>query len=152
MVQIIKRDEVEQFVGHQSEPSAWFMVTQEQINQFADCTLDQQFIHVDPLAAKEGPFGTTIAHGFLTLSMLTHFAESFSIIIEGAHTLLNYGFDKVRFLTPVKVDSRVRASAIFADIEEKNPGQFVVKMKITVEIDGETKPALIAEWITLQML
>jgi acyl dehydratase len=152
MVQIIKRDEVADFVGHESDPSEWFTVTQEQINQFADCTLDQQFIHVDPLAAKDGPFGTTIVHGFLTLSMLTHFAGSFSMIIEGAHTLVNYGFDKVRFLTPVKVDSRVRARATFAAIDEKNPGQFVVRMNITVEIEGEGKPALVAEWITMQML
>jgi acyl dehydratase len=152
MVQIIKRDEVEQFVGHQSEPSEWFTVTQEQINQFAECTLDQQFIHVDPVAAKEGPFGTTIAHGFLTLSMLSHFAEGFSMIIDSAHTFVNYGFDKVRFLTPVKVDSRVRASAVFSEITEKNPGQFVVRMQVTVEIEGEDKPALIAEWITMQML
>lgn len=152
MAQIIKRDAVAQFVGHQSQPSAWFTVTQDQIDQFADCTLDQQFIHVDPVAAKAGPFGTPIAHGFLTLSMLTHFAKGFSMVIEGAHTLVNYGFDKVRFLTPVKVDSRIRARATFAAIDEKNPGQFVVRMQVTVEIEGEEKPALVAEWITMQML
>ncbi|WP_101760102.1 MaoC family dehydratase [Oceanicoccus sp. KOV_DT_Chl] len=152
MAQIIKRDEVSNYVGFSSEPSEWFTVTQDQINQFADCTLDQQFIHVDPVAAKEGPFGDTIAHGFLTLSMLTHFAKGFSMVIEGAHTLVNYGFDKVRFLTPVKVNSRVRGRATFAAIEEKNPGQFLLRLQVTVEIEGEDKPALIAEWITMQML
>ena len=152
MVKTIKQDGIAAFVGHQSEPSEWFVVTQDQINQFADCTLDQQFIHVDPVAAKDGPFGTPIAHGFLTLSMLTHFADGFSVVIEGARTLVNYGFDKVRFLTPVKVNSRVRGRATFLAIDEKSSGQYIIRMNVTVEIEGEDKPALIAEWITMQML
>ncbi|WP_200821133.1 MaoC family dehydratase [Oceanicoccus sp. KOV_DT_Chl] len=151
-VRIIKRDEIADIVGHQSKASEWFTVTQHQINQFADCTLDRQFIHVDPEEAKNGPFGTTIAHGFLTLSMLTHFISFFSIVIDGVHTQVNYGFDKIRFLTPVKVDSRVRAHATYTAIEEKTPGQFILHMHVTVEIEGEVKPALIAEWITMQML
>ena len=152
MVQLVKPDEVDQFIGQPAQPSPWFTVTQDQINQFADCTHDHQFIHVDPEAARNGPFGTTIAHGFLTLSMLSHFAESFSLALEGAHTFVNYGFDKVRFLTPVKVGSRIRANATFLGIEEKNPGQFVLRTQIAVDIEGEEKPALVAEWITLQIL
>ena len=152
MVQIIKREEVQQHIGQQTGTSDWFTVTQDQINQFADCTLDQQFIHVDPEAAKSGPFGVPIAHGFLTLSMLTHMATGFSLVIDGAHTFINYGFDKVRFLTPVKVDQRIRGQATIASIEEKNPDQFLLKMQISVEIEGEEKPALIAEWLTMQVL
>lgn len=151
MVKVISKEEASNFSGYQAEPTDWHNVTQDQINQFADCTLDHQFIHVDPEAAKNGPFGTTIAHGFLSLSMLSHFAESYSLLIDGAHTFINYGFDKVRFLTPVKVDGNIRAVANVVDITEKKPGQFVVKTQVTVEIEGETKPALVAEWISMQI-
>ena len=151
-MKVIKKDEVAACVGYQSEPSDWFTVTQEQINQFADCTLDHQFIHVDPEKAKDTPFGSTIAHGFLSLSMLSHFAGSFSIVIEGVFMGVNYGFDKVRFLAPVKVDSRIRAFAKIISIDEKKPGQFLVKYDVTVEIEGEEKPALRAEWLAMQMV
>ena len=152
MVQVVKQDEIDQFIDVEAEPTSWFTVSQEQINQFADCTHDHQFIHVDPEAAKEGPFGTTIAHGFLTLSMLSHFAQDYSLIIDGAHTFINYGFDKVRFLSPVKVDSRIRVNARFLSIVEKKPGQFVITTLVSVEIEGEEKPALVAEWISMQMV
>ncbi len=151
MTQVIKADAIAEYQGYTAEPTHWHTVTQEQINQFADCTLDHQFIHVDPEAAKKGPFGTTIAHGFLSLSMLSHFAESYGTVIDGAHTFINYGFDKIRFLTPVKVDSKIRANATIVSIEEKNPGQFVVKTSIAIEIEGEAKPALVAEWVTMQI-
>ena len=151
MIKVIKADAIAQYIGYQAEPTHWHSVTQEQINQFADCTLDHQFIHVDPEAAKSGPFGTTIAHGFLSLSMLSHFAETYGVVIDGAHTFINYGFDKIRFLTPVKVDTKIRANATVVSIEEKNPGQFVVKTSIAIEIEGEDKPALVAEWVTMQI-
>lgn len=130
----------------------WFEVKQEQINQFADCTLDHQFIHVDPEAAAKSPFGSTIAHGFLSLSMLSHFAESFGIMINGVYMGVNYGFDKVRFIAPVKVNSRIRASAVMVAAIEKKPGQFMITTEVTVEIEGSDKPALKAEWITMQMV
>lgn len=152
MTTLINRNDVANYIGHTSEPSPWHTVTQEQINQFADCTLDHQFIHVDPERAAETPFGTTIAHGFLTLSMLSHFSESFNILIEGVVMGLNSGFDKVRFLAPVKVDSRIRAVPKILSIEEKKPGQFRFSIEVTVEIEGENKPALVAEWITVQMV
>ena len=152
MVKIIKRDEVESYNGYQAEPSEWFTVTQEQINQFADCTHDHQFIHVDPEKAKATPFGTTIAHGFLSLSMLSHFAEQFNVVIDGLTMAINYGFDKVRFIAPVKVGKRIRAHATVAELVEKNPGQFQMKVVVTVEIEGEDKPALMAEWITQQFV
>lgn len=148
----IKRNEVSQYAGHESEPTDWFEVKQEQINQFADCTLDHQFIHIDPAKAKETPFGTTIAHGFLSLSMLSHFSEQFGLVIEGTYMGVNYGFDSVRFISPVKVNSRIRAHAKVIEIIEKNPGQFMSKTEVTVEIEGEDKPALKAVWIGMQMV
>lgn len=148
----IKRDEVSQYAGYESAPTDWFEVKQDQINQFADCTLDHQFIHIDPDKAKETPFGTTIAHGFLSLSMLSHFSEQFGLVIEGTYMGVNYGFDSVRFISPVKVNSRIRAHAKTLEIIEKNPGQFMSKTEVTVEIEGEDKPALKAVWIGMQMV
>jgi acyl dehydratase len=148
----IKRDEVSNYAGYEGEPTDWFEVKQEQINQFADCTLDHQFIHIDPAKAKETPFGTTIAHGFLSLSMLSHFSEQFGLVIEGVYMGVNYGFDSVRFISPVKVNSRIRAHAKVIEIIEKNPGQFMSKTEVTVEIEGEDKPALKAVWIGMQMV
>lgn len=148
----INKAEIAEVQGFQSEPTPWHQVDQAQINQFADCTLDQQFIHIDPERASKTPFGSTIAHGFLTLSMLSHFAEDFSLAIAGAYMGVNYGFDKVRFLSPVKVGARVRAHATLLSLEEKNPGQFMSKTEVTIEIEGEEKPALKAVWIGMQMV
>jgi len=151
-MKIISREEIANCVGEQLDTTDWFTVTQDQINQFADCTLDQQFIHVDPEKAKETPFGSTIAHGFLSLSMLSHFAETFSVVVEGVYMGVNYGFDKVRFIAPVKVDSRIRCHAKVLAAVEKNPGQFMITTEVIVEIEGGDKPALKAEWIGMQMV
>jgi len=151
-MQQVTREELQNHVGKAAQPTDWFTVTQEQINQFADCTLDHQFIHVDPEKAKETPFGSTIAHGFLSLSMLSHFAESFSLVIEGVYMGVNYGFDKVRFISPVKVDSRIRCHAKVIDAIEKKPGQFMITTSVEVEIEGSDKPALKADWIGMQMV
>ncbi|NIB41715.1 MaoC family dehydratase [Pseudomaricurvus alkylphenolicus] len=148
----IKKEEIENYIGYEAEPTPWHTVTQDQIDQFAECTLDRQYIHVDPEKAKGSPFGSTIAHGFLTLSMLSHFAASYSILIEDMVMAVNSGFDKIRFLAPVKVDSRIRGRAKFVDIQENAPGQFRIKTEVSVEIEGEDKPALIAEWITVQII
>jgi len=148
----IKRNEIQDYIGFEAEPTEWHKVTQEQINQFADCTLDHQFIHVDPEAAKKTPFGTTIAHGFLSLSMLSHFAESFTTVIDGFYMGINSGFDKVRFINPVAVNSKIRALAKVLEIEETKPGQFRTKTQVTLEIEGVEKPALVAEWIGIQMV
>ncbi len=152
MVKIIKKEDIDSCKGYEAEPTPWHTVTQDQINQFADCTLDHQFIHVDPEKAKETDFGSTIAHGFLTLSLLSHFAESFFVVIEGYYMGVNAGFDKVRFITPVKVNSRIRARTKVIDFEEKKPGQYRLVTEVTIEIEGEEKPALVAEWITRQMV
>jgi acyl dehydratase len=151
-MQHIDRQDLQSHVGSASKATDWFTVTQEQINQFADCTLDHQFIHTDPEAASKTTFGSTIAHGFLSLSMLSHFAESFGTIIDGVYMGVNYGFDKIRFISPVKVNSKIRATATLIKAVEKKPGQFMLTTDITIEIEGIDKPALKAQWITMQMV
>ncbi|MCP4309227.1 MAG: MaoC family dehydratase [bacterium] len=127
----------------------WLQIDQDRVNAFADATLDHQFIHVDPEMAAATPFGGTIAHGFLTLSLLPFFLETASPQIEGTVMAINYGSDKVRFLQPVKVGSRVRARTTLVAAEEKRPGQWLVKQAITIDIEGEQKPALVAEMLML---
>jgi acyl dehydratase len=139
-------------IGEDEGVGEWFQVTQAQIDQFADVTHDHQFIHVDPVRAKDTPFGTTIAHGFLTLSMLTHLSAGASSgppdpgKYAGMLTGINYGFNRVRFISPVKVGSRIRARAVTANAELKGDAVELTR-NITVEIEGEEKPALAAEWV-----
>ncbi|HEY8568650.1 MaoC family dehydratase [Microbulbifer sp.] len=139
-------------IGSETLATDWFQIDQARINAFADCTLDHQFIHVDPEAAAKSPFGSTIAHGFLSLSLLSYFAEQLEVVMEGVKMGVNYGLDKVRFISPVKVDQRVRARAKLLDVLEKKPGQFQLKLEVTVEIEGQDKPALIAEWLVMQFV
>jgi len=141
--------ELTELVGYQAQPTPWFEVTQQQINQFAETTLDHQFIHVDPIKAAATPFGGTIAHGMLTLSMMAHFAESFAVRVADTVMGLNYGFDKVRFLTPVKVGARIRAHGTLSDVSEKAPGQYLLTYSVKVEIEGQESPALAANWLAL---
>ena len=152
MMKTIAKEDIQSAIGYQGEPSSWFEIDQSQIDGFADATLDHQFIHVNPEQAKKTPFGGTIAHGLLSLSLLPHFAEHFAIKIEGAEIVLNYGFDKVRFISPVRVGSEVRALSRIVDVYEKNPGQVIIKFDVTIEIKGEEKPALVAEWLIMQVL
>ena len=129
--------------------SEWFEVSQERINQFAEATGDHQFIHVNPEMAKMTPFGTTIAHGFLTLSLIPVLRQTSDCPRpEGVKMGVNYGGNRVRFLTPVKSGKRVRAHFKLISLEEKRPGQWQETMESTIEIEGEDKPALIAEWIS----
>jgi acyl dehydratase len=139
--------------GKEQGTGDWFMVDQKLIDQFADVTHDHQFIHVDPERAKGTPFGTTIAHGFLTLSMLTHLGASANPEnpdprrFEGMVMGINYGFDKVRFISPVKVGSRIRVQSLLSKVELK--GNAIQQTRtMTVEIEGEAKPALVADWLT----
>ena len=138
-------------IGTETGISEWHAVTQQQIQQFADTTGDHQFIHLDAeRAARETPFGGTIAHGYLTLSMLSMLgAEAGNVQLEGTRMTINYGLDKVRFLNPVRTGSRIRARFVLLSIEEKNPGQWLLKNQATVEIDGQDKPAMIAESLSL---
>ena len=139
--------------GTEKGTGEWMEITQDLIDQFADVTQDHQFIHVDPEKAKATPFGTTIAHGFLTLSLLTHLGKGTNdpnvdpARFEGMVMGVNYGFDKVRFVSPVKVGSRIRAHAVLSKVELK--GNAVQQTRtFTVEIEGEERPALVADWIT----
>jgi acyl dehydratase len=136
-------------VGTKFEPSEWIEIDQERINAFADCTEDHQFIHVDQEKAAQTPFGGTIAHGFLTLSLLSKMIEGNGVVPEGTVMGLNYGFDKVRFLAPVPAGKRVRAHVEVVSVDEKPGGRFLVKQAISVEIEGEETPALVAEWLSM---
>ncbi len=140
--------------GSEEGVGDWFEVTQDRIDQFADATLDHQFIHVDPEAAKNTPFGGTIAHGFLTLSLLVHLDSSIPKDrkgFEGVVMGVNYGLDKVRFISPVPVGSKVRARSEITSVELKGADAIQTKRTMTVEIDGNDKPAVVAEWLTRVM-
>ena len=150
-IKVVPKDQMVEQIGTKLEPGAWVTLEQERINTFADCTEDHQFIHIDEEKAAQTPFGGTIAHGFLTLSMLSYFAETFSLVVEGIYMGVNKGFDKVRFVAPVPVGSSIRCHATILDITEKRPGQFDFKIEVTVEIEGGDKPALVAEWLSVQM-
>ena len=131
--------------------SEWFLIDQQRVNDFADVTIDHQFIHVDEAAAAAGPFGGTIVHGFLTLSLLVHLAEKIVTRLDNLVMGINYGFDKIRFLAPVPVGSEVRAHIKIADVTERSPGQFLFVHDVTIEIRDQDKPALIAQWLSLQI-
>lgn len=130
--------------------SDWFTVDQARVNAFADITLDHQFIHVDPERAKaETPFGGPIAHGFLTLSMLSHFAAQCLPAFPDKAIGINYGFDKVRFLSPVPVGARIRGKFTLASADPRKPGQIQLAHDVEVEIENAPAPALAARWLSL---
>lgn len=134
------------FVGRELGTSSWVVVDQSRIDQFANCTGDRQWIHVDvERARREGPFGGPIAHGYLSLSLVAAMLIEIGIIPEDAATGLNYGLDKVRFLTPVKVGARVRARAALISAQPQDGGRLLLKLECKLEIEGEAKPAVIAE-------
>jgi acyl dehydratase len=139
-------------VGAELGVSDWFTIDQERVNRFADVTLDHQFVHVDVERARATPFGGTIAHGFLTLSLLVHLCLPFIPMLVNRTLLVNYGFDKVRFAAPVKVGKRIRARAVLGDVSERKPGNVIMRFDVTVEIEGEDKPALVAEWLSLHVV
>lgn len=142
-------DEIRSRIGQEMGVSAWILIDQARIDAFAEATLDRQFIHVDPGAAGQTPFGGTIAHGFLTLSLLSRMAADAISVPEGLKMAVNYGFDRVRFLAPVRSGKRVRGRFTLDSAEEKAPGQWLMRHRVTVEIEGEEKPALTAEWLGL---
>lgn len=148
-MKVVPVDQLADYVGKDIGESDWFTVDQDRINAFAEATNDHQFIHVDPEAAKMTPWGTTIAHGFLTLSLIPYLTAAAGIIPEGLVMAINYGSDKVRFLEPVKVGSDVRAKIHLAEVTPKGPGRFLFKTNVTIEIKGSDKPALVAETLSL---
>ena len=141
---------VGQFVGQELGVSDWLPIEQERINEFADCTGDHQWIHVDVERAKrESPLGTTIAHGYLTLSLLATMQMELNLVPEGVSQALNYGLDRVRFIAPVKAGARIRNRVVLLAVEPQDKGRFLLKFQNTVEIENERKPALIAETLVL---
>ena len=142
------RERLFELVGEELGTSAWFQVGQDRIDLFAEVTEDRQFIHVAPVRAAESPFGGTIAHGMLTLSMIVHLCEAFVPAVEGVRMVVNYGFDRVRFAAPVRSGRRIRAVVRLLDAKERS-GQILVKVKVTIQVEDETKPALVAEWLSM---
>ncbi len=138
------------FVGHGFGVSDWVTVDQNRINQFALCTGDQQWIHVDvDRARREGPFGEPVAHGYLSLSLIAAMVMELGVIPADAATGLNYGLDKVRFVAPVKAGARVRARANLVAAERQNHGRMLLKLQCTLEIEGDARPALVAELLCM---
>ncbi|MGJ4889283.1 MaoC family dehydratase [Bradyrhizobium sp. HKCCYLRH3099] len=136
-------------VGQEIGVSSWHVLDQKRIDTYADVIEDHQFIHVDPEAAKATPFGTTIAHGFLTMSLLSVMSYEVMPAIEGTAMGVNYGFDKLRFISPVKSGKRVRGRFVLSEATLRKPKELQSRTNVTVEIEGEDKPALVADWIGL---
>jgi acyl dehydratase len=137
-------------VGHEVGVSSWHLVDQGRINLYADVIDDHQFIHIDPeRAKKETPFGSTVAHGFLTMSLMSIMSYEVMPVIEGTTMGVNYGFDRLRFISPVRAGSRVRGRFVLAEAKLRKPTELQSRTNVTVEIEGEEKPALVADWIGL---
>lgn len=149
MSNTITAEDLPGLAGTRLSPSPWLAITQERVNEFASATNDHQFIHVDPEKAAATPFGGTIAHGFLTLSLLSHLNEQALPVPDTTAMVINYGSDKVRYLAPVRVGKRIRSHQTVVDVEEKKPGQYLLKTEVSVEIEGEDKPALVAEILSM---
>ena len=148
-MQVVSKDELLTMVGTNLGTSEWFTIDQDRINAFADITIDHQFIHVDEEQAAKTPLGGTIAHGYLTLSLLPGLTAGLTPVPENLSMMFNYGLDRLRFITPVRSGSRVRAHAKLVAVTDKGPGQMLIKTEVTVEIEGEDKPALVAETLTM---
>ena len=142
-------DEIRGRIGSEVGISSWLTIDQARIDAFADATEDRQFIHVDPATAAGTPFGGTIAHGFLSLSMLSRMAAEAMLVPECIRMAVNYGLDRVRFIAPVKSGQRIRGRFVLDSIDEKAPGQLLLRHTVTVEIEGVDKPALTAQWLGL---
>lgn len=149
MIEVLPLDKITEKVGQELGVTDWLQVDQERINQFAECTGDHQWIHVDEEKAKAGPFGTTIAHGYLTISLIPQFSGNFGVVPEGTMMAINYGANKVRLLNPVTVGSKIRDRISLGEVTEKSGGRILVSNTHTIEIDGQEKPALVAEMLTM---
>ncbi len=152
MATIVKLAELPGMVGRELEPSEWLEISQERVNEFASATNDHQFIHVDPERATQTSFGGPIAHGYLALSLLSFFREQSGIEPEGTVMAINYGSDKVRYLAPVRVGKRIRSLSKILEVTEKRPNEWLIKTNVTIEIEDEETPALIAEILGLYLV
>lgn len=148
-MEAVPLEKLKEMVGQEIGQSDWIEIKQDRINQFADCTEDHQWIHVNEDMAKKGPFGTTIAHGYLTLSLLSRLSTGNRVIPQGIKMAINYGLNKVRFLTPVKVGSKIRNTATLKEVTEKGGGRILMCYENTIEIEGEEKPAMVAESLAM---
>jgi len=148
-VQVLPLDKIKELVGKELGVTDWFQMDQNRINTFAECTLDDQWIHVDEEAAQKGPFGKTIAHGYLTVSLLSYFAADYAILPEGTTAAINYGMNKLRLINPVNSDAKIRDRIVLTDVADKSGGRILVTTTHTVEIKGVEKPACIAEVLTM---
>ena len=145
----ITLDAYKKLVGQEIGVSRWFEIKQERINQFADVTEDHQFIHVDPERAKQTPFGGTVAHGFLTVSLLAPMAFDAQPMIRHTAMVVNYGFDRIRLIAPVPAGSRIRGHFVLKEVMDRGPKEIMARTEVTVEIEGGAKPALVADWLGL---
>ena len=145
----VPKVELSSYIDKPLQPSDWVLIDQDRIDSFADATLDHQFIHLDAEKAAQTPFGGTIAHGYLTMSLISHFLPQCSVLPEDAVMGINYGSNKMRFLQPVVVNSEVRGTATLKEVTEKTPGQLLLKNEFVVQIKGEDKPALVAEILSM---
>jgi len=152
MPKLVSLEEFRNSAGRTLEPSGWLEITQQRVNQFADATDDHQFIHVDPQKAAQTPFGGTIAHGYLTLSMLVHLNAESALRPEGMAMIINYGSNRVRFLSPVRVGSRIRSLQTILKVSERSRGTWMVETGVTVEIEHASKPAMKAEVLSLYII
>jgi len=152
MTQTIPASELPTLAGRELEPSPWLEITQERVDQFADATNDHQFIHVDEERAAATPFGGTIAHGFLSLSLLSYLNAQSAIVPDNLVMGINYGSDKVRYLMPVRVGKRIRSRQKVLEVTEKEPGRWLLRTAVTVEIEGEQTPALVAEILSMMVV
>ena len=149
MPTFVSKEELLRMAGRESGPTAWLKIDQDRVDRFADATGDHQFIHVDPERAARTPLGTTVAHGYLTLSLLPLLSAEIAVQPRGMRMAFNYGVNRVRFPNPVKVGSEIRLRSKILDVVEKSPGRILVTAEATVEIRGEDKPALVAETLTM---
>ncbi|HNZ65498.1 MAG TPA: MaoC family dehydratase [Smithella sp.] len=152
MFEMVPVEKLKTMIGQDNGTSDWVLIDQAKVNLFADATDDHQWIHVDVETAKKGPFGGTIAHGFLILSLTPLFSSSGKYLPEGMKMVLNYGLNKVRFINPVPVGSRVRSKMVLSGVEEKEGGRLLITTTHTIEIEGQEKPACIAEALAMFML
>jgi acyl dehydratase len=149
MLELVPIEKLKTMIGQDNGVSDWVLIDQERVNRFAAATDDYQWIHVDVEQAKNGPFGGTIAHGFLILSLIALFSSSGKYLPEGMKMALNYGLNKVRFIDPVPVGSRVRSRMVISAVEEKDPGRILMTTTHTIEIEGQAKPACVAELLAM---
>lgn len=152
MTVTVSLDEFASSAGRELKPSDWLLIDQARVNQFASATNDHQFIHVDPDRAAQSPFGGTIAHGFLTLSLLSYLNAQNLIVPEGMVMGINYGSNKIRYLQPVNVGERIRSRQKLLEISQKIPGRWMVRSAVTVEIENKDKPAMIAEILSMYII